>query len=106
MAYTIREVLEAVDAGSITFGGADVPTEGQSNQQRDLLEHYGNAGRKDLKILDDEGKPLFVLCKQDGRDDLKFDRAMAGVLSWKACMDARKKGAQPRPKVRMPRRIY
>jgi hypothetical protein len=105
MAYTIREVLEAIDSGSITFGGADMPT-GDSNQLEDLLEHYANAGRKDLKILDDEGKPLFVLCKQDGREDLKFDRAMAGVLSWKACMDARKKGAQPRPKARMPRRIY
>lgn len=107
MAYTLRETLEAIDSGSITFGGADALTAGgTSNQQKDLLEHYGNAGRQDLKILDDEGKPLFILCKQDGRADLKFDRAMAGVLSWKACMDARKSGAKPRPKARAPRRLY
>jgi hypothetical protein len=107
MAYTLRETLEAIDSGSITFGGEHVLTSnGQSNQQQDLLEHYGNAGRQDLRLLDDEGKPLFILCKLDGRNDLKFDRSMAGVLSWKATADARKCGAKPRPKARMPRRIY
>lgn len=107
MAYTLREYLEAIDSGSITFGGEFVLTSGgESNQQKDLLEHLGNAGRQDLKILDDHGQPLFILCKIDGRPDLKFDRGMAGVLSWKACMDARKSGAKPRPKARMPRRIY
>lgn len=99
MAYTIREYLEAIDSASITFGGT-------TQQQADLIEHLGNAGRKDLKILDDEGKPLFVLQKQDGKAEVKFDRAMAGVLSWKACADARKAGAKPRPKVRAPRRLY
>ena len=107
MAYTIRETLEAIDSKSITFGGTDIPTDGgKSDQQKDLLDHYANAGRQDLKILDDEGKPLFILCKQDGRQDLKFDRAMAGVLSWKACADARKAGAKPRQKLRAPRRLY
>lgn len=107
MAYVIREYLEAIDSGSITYGGAAIPTDGgASNQQADLLDHIGNAGRQDLRILDDQGKPLFILCKQDGRQDLKFDIAMAGVLSWKAAMDARKSGAKPRPKARMPRRIY
>lgn len=99
MAYTIREYLEAIDSASITFGGTP-------EQQTELLEHLGNTGRKDLRILDDEGKPLFVLCKPDGRNDLKIDRAMASVLSWKACADARKAGAKPRPKARMPRRLY
>lgn len=107
MAYVIREYLEAIDSGSVTYGGVAILTDNEeSNQQRDLVEHLGNAGRQDLKILDDQGKPLFILCKQDGRQDLKFDRAMAAVLSWKACMDARKSGAKPRPKARMPRRIY
>lgn len=107
MAYTLREYMEAIDSKSVTFGGVTLLTdEGGSNQQADLLEHLANAGRQDLKIRDDEGKPLFILCKQDGLRELKFDRAMAGVLSWKARMDARKKGAQPRPKARMPRRIY
>lgn len=107
MAYTLREYVEAIDTGSVTFGGATISTDaGASTQQQDLLDHLANAGRKDLKILDDEGKPLWVLQKQDGRLGEKFDRAMAAVLSWKACVDARKAGAKPRPKARMPRRLY
>lgn len=106
MAYTLREYLEAIDTGSVTFGGPNMATENESNQQQDLVDHLGNAGRKDLKIFDDEGKPLWVLQKQDGRLNEKFDRAMAAVLSWKACADARKAGAKPRQKLRAPRRLY
>ena len=100
MAYTIREYVEAIDAPSITFGGT-------SEQHDDLIRHIGNAGRKDLRILDDEGKPLWVLQKQDGKQELKFDYAMASVLSWKARMDAIKAGAKPRRRAgRVPRRLY
>ncbi|WP_306365450.1 large terminase [Nocardia sp. CC227C] len=99
MAYAIREYIEAMDAGLVTFGGTPA-------QLADLVDHLENAGRKDLNLLDDEGVPLFVLCKPDGRNDMKIDRAMAAVLSWKACLDARKAGAKPRPKVRAPRRLY
>lgn len=99
MAYTLREYLEAQDSGSVTYGGDD--------ELLDLfVEHLGNAGRKDLRIYDDEGKPLFVLCKPDGQQDKKIDISMAGVLSWKACLDARKSGAKPRTRVRAPRRLY
>lgn len=89
MAYTLREYVEAIDSGSITFGGT-------AEQNDDLIRHIGNAGRKDLRILDDQGQPLWVLQKQDGKQDLKFDFAMASVLSWKACLDARKSGAKPK----------
>ena len=99
MAYTLREYIEAIDKASITFGGL-------TDQHDDLIRHIGNAGRKDLRLRDDEGLPLWVLQKQDGHEELKFDYAMASVLSWKACADARKAGAQPRRKVRAPRRIY
>ncbi|MGW4718868.1 large terminase [Nocardia sp. NPDC004260] len=99
MAYTIREYIEAMDSGLVTFGGTP-------EQLEELADHLTNAGRKDLKIFDDEGKPLFVMCKPDGRQDMKIDRAMAGCLSWKACLDARKSGAKPRPKLRAPRRLY
>lgn len=98
MAYAVRAYLEAIDATSVTFGG---------DQFLDaMLRHLGNSARKDLRIYDDEGKPLFVLCKPDGRMDQKIDISMTGILSWQACLDARKSGAKPRPKVRMPRRIY
>jgi hypothetical protein len=100
MAYTLREVVEAIDTGTITFGGT-------TEQHDDLIRHIGNAGRKDLRLLDDEGKPLWVLCKIEGKQELKFDYAMASVLSWKACMDARKSGAKPKRRTaRPPRRLY
>src|SRR5699024_5088623 len=99
MAYAIREYLEAIDSGSISYGGTE-------DQHDDLIRHIGNAGRKELKILDDAGEPLWIMQKQNGRQDLKFDFAMASVLSWKAYLDATKTGAKPRPKIRAPRRIY
>ena len=98
MAYTLREYVEAIDSGLIGFGGTE-------EQNDDLIRHIGNAGRKDLRMLDDEGQPLWVLQKQDGKQELKFDYAMASVLSWKACLDARKAGAKPHRRG-TPRRIY
>lgn len=99
MAYTIREYIEVIDSASITFGGTD-------EQNDDLIRHIGNAGRKDLKVLDEEGQPLWYLHKQDGKQEIKFDFAMASVLSWKACADARKSGAKPRAKSGGIKRLY
>lgn len=89
MAYAIREFQEALDSGSIGFN----PDHTYSS---DYLRHIGNAGRHDLKIRDDAGQPLWVMEKQ--QIDLKFDAIMAGVLSGKAALDARKSGAKPRIK--------
>ena len=97
MAYSLRSYTEAIDSESITFGGNDVD---------DLVRHIGHAGRKDLKIRDDEDVPLWVLQKQDGRLQNKFDACMASVLSWEARTDAIREGAKPRQKVGAPRRLY
>ena len=97
MAYSLREYLEAIDSGSVTFGGNE-NLNGDFDPHNDLIRHLGNAGVKELRIKDDEGKPLYVMYKQDGKQELKFDAAMASALSWKACMDARKAGAKPRKK--------
>lgn len=99
MAYTSREYLEAIGTRSVTFGGLDLP-DAEFNPHDDLIRHLGNAGVKELRIKDDEGKPLYVMAKQDGNQELKFDAAMASTLSWKACLDARKSGAKPRVKRR------
>lgn len=106
MAYGHRQLLEAFDAGSITIGGVDA---GRVDflPHADLVRHVDNAGAKELRLKDDEGKPLYVMQKQDGRADLKFDAAMALSLAWIAAMDARKSRAQPRRRPRRgPRRIY
>ena len=96
MAYTLREYVEAIDSGSLRFGGTPDAPDGTEGSCSALVRHLKNAGRRDLNILDEQGKPLWVLSKQDGNEDLKFDFAMASVLSWKACLDARKSGAKPR----------
>lgn len=96
MAYTLREYVEAIESESVSYADVDID---------DLMRHLGNAGVKELRLKDDEGKPLHVMQKQDGRQEFKFDAAMAAVLSWKACLDARKRGVKPRS-TRAPRRIY
>ena len=116
MAYGHRLILEAIDAAAaadgrgedpaLVFGGID--DEGaEFNPHGDLLRHFGNAGARELKIRDDEGRPLFVMGKQDGRQELKFDAAMAASLAFIAAHDARKSGAKPRKRARKgPRRLY
>jgi hypothetical protein len=98
MAYTYRAYAEGIDSGAVTF--ADNP------HRETFIRHLGNAGRRELKLVDDEGQPLAVMQKQDGRLQDKFDAAMSGCLSWQARLDAVREGAQPKPKTWAPRRIY
>lgn len=98
MADAARIYAEAIDSQLVRYG---------ANPYRDkLLEHMGHAGRRDLTLTDEQGQPLWTLQKQDGRLENKFDAAMAAVLSWQACIDARREGATPKPKGWLPRRIY
>ena len=99
MVPALRTYVEALDSGLVTFS---------ANVWRDvLIRHMGHAARRELKTLDEFGQPQWILQKQDGRLEDKFDAAMAAVLSWTACVDARREGAQPKPKsMGMPRRIY
>lgn len=96
MAYAHRAYVEAIDAQTVGIGGDD---EGRTDflPFADFKRHLGNTGVRQLKGHDDEGKPLYVMAKQDGREDLKFDAAMAASLSWTARLDAIKAGASPRP---------
>ena len=98
MSAAYRAYVEAIDSGSLSFAG--------NVHAETFRRHMGNAGRRELKILDDEGVPLAVMQKQDGRLEDKFDAAMAGCLSWQACVDARRDGAKPKPKSWVPRQIY
>ncbi|OHU51495.1 large terminase [Mycobacteroides chelonae] len=98
MVPALRSYVEALDSSLVSFS---------ANVWRHvLIRHMGHAARKELKTLDEFGKPQWILQKQDGRLEDKFDAAMAAVLSWTACVDARREGAQPKPKSYAPRRIY
>lgn len=99
MVPALRAYVEAIDSGIVTYS-SDLwtPT---------LLRHMGNAARKELKTVDEFGQPHWILQKQDGRLEDKIDAAMSAVLSWTACVDARREGAKPRPKHSyVPRRLY
>ncbi len=98
MSDFIRAYLEALDSGACTIVGTD-------KQISDMLRHLGNAGRRELNILDDEGKPRHLMCHQDGRLADKYDAAVAAVLSWAACLEARRRGAEPPRPTGIPRRI-
>lgn len=103
MAYAARSYSEAIAGGTVTFGGLDkdhslglafVPHD-------DLIRHMGNAGKRDSRLLDDEGQPLYLMQKPDGKQEFKFDAAMAATLSWKARLDAIATGAKPKKKTRV-----
>lgn len=96
-AYMVRSYAEAIDGQQVSYCGV---------QHQDLVRHIGHAGRKDLKITDDEGQPLWILQKQDGQLLNKFDACMAACLSWQARLDALAEGARPRGRVGAPRRLY
>ena len=55
-----------------------------------MLAHMGSAGKRELNITDDKGKPLYIMCHAEGRLADKYDAAMAGCLSWAACLEARR----------------
>jgi hypothetical protein len=96
-AYMVRAYAEAIDGQQISFVGP---------MRDELVRHIGHAGRKDLKINDDEGQPLWILQKQDGQLMNKFDACMAANLSWQARLDALAVGARPAGRVGAPRRLY
>jgi hypothetical protein len=54
----------------------------------DFAEHLANARRGDLKLLDDDGTPLWTIYKKRPDSDKFIDLAMAGCLSWQARLDA------------------
>lgn len=86
MAYSIRAFVEATETAAVAFGGSE-------ERHEDLVRHLGNSGKQELRILDDQGQPLWVIGKVDGKLENKMDFAMCSVLSWQACLDARKGGA-------------
>ncbi|WP_416976708.1 terminase [Streptomyces sp. T028] len=86
MAYSLRAYHRAMKAGDVTHNGDEV-----------LARHIANARKRVLKMLDEDGQPLWVIEKERHDSPFKMDGAMAGDLSWEARSDAIKAG-QGRPK--------
>jgi phage terminase large subunit-like protein len=81
MALALRAWEEAVKTGQLRHNG-----------DARLTEHVGNAVRRDLHGLDDDGKKLWVIQKERPDSPHKIDACMASVLSWEARTDALAKG--------------
>lgn len=85
-AFDTRAFVEAIDSGAVTFG--------DNAFRPDLLRHMASTGKHELKIRDDQGEPLWVPCKADGRLEDKIDASVSMILAWTAYLDARRTGAK------------
>jgi phage terminase large subunit-like protein len=81
MAYAIRAYAQAIAAGELRHNG-----------DRLMAEHIGNAIRRPMAFVDEDGKPLWVIQKERSDSPAKIDAAMAAVLAWEARNDAIAKG--------------
>jgi phage terminase large subunit-like protein len=82
MSYAIRQFNNALMAGELSHDGGE-----------GLRRHLGNAVRKNLRMLDDAGVPLWTIYKERADSPHKIDAAMAAILAWEARQDARTAGA-------------
>ncbi|WGH20809.1 terminase large subunit [Gordonia phage Commandaria] len=82
MYYAVKGYRSAIASGAVSHNG-----------DPDLIDHIGNAGKRNTRGEDEDGQPRFVLTKI--AYERKFDLAMAAILSWEARMDAINEGAEP-----------
>lgn len=87
-----KAFAEAIQTGVVTHTGDE-----------DYIRHVGNAGKVETNLHEDDGTKLWILGKL--RPEVKFDLCMAGVLSWKARLDAVAAGAVAAPADFVPYRI-
>jgi hypothetical protein len=74
----------ALEAFNTSIRDGSISHDGSKVYER----HIGNARRKNLPMLDDQGKPIWLIEKERHDSPNKIDVAMAGVLSWEARNDA------------------
>lgn len=70
MAEALKAYVSAIKAGEHTFDG-----------DADLLRHFGNARKRELKVKDDKDEALYVMVKERRGSPLKIDLAMCACLS-------------------------
>jgi phage terminase large subunit-like protein len=75
-AYACRSYDEAMRKGDATHSG-----------DPRLSAHIGNARKREIHAVDDDGQRLWVIEKERRDSPFKIDGAMAGLLSWQARVD-------------------
>jgi hypothetical protein len=81
IAWAIREFEQAIGSASLSHDGNPL-----------FERHIGNARKRELTVRDDKERFMHTLSKDASRSPRKIDAAMAAVVSWKACSDAREAG--------------
>jgi phage terminase large subunit-like protein len=84
MAFAIRAFNTALQARELSHDGDER-----------LTRHIGNAVRRTLNIVDEDGTPLWVIYKERADSPHKIDAAMGSILSWQARCDALALGVLP-----------
>lgn len=82
-ARELRKTARAVMSYAAAIRQGDVTHTGDEQ----LSQHIGNARKRLLRMLDENGQPLWVLEKERHDSPFKIDGAMAAVLSWRARLD-------------------
>lgn len=98
MTFRFRPMCFALAAYRSAMTSGDLSHDGDST----FAAHIGNATKRMTKVVDDDGRPMWVIEKPEERR--KIDAAMAGCLSWEARRDAVAAGAKKKQAF-APRRI-
>lgn len=83
-AQMCKVYASAMRAGEVTHDGDEW-----------FARHVGAAQKRDVRMVDEDGTPLWVMEKERHDSPNKIDLAMAGALSWQARLDAIASGARP-----------
>ena len=98
LTYRIRPMVFALAAYRSAMSAGDLSHDGDPV----FAAHIGAATKRMTKVVDDDGRPMWLIEKPEERR--KIDAAMAGCLSWEARGDAIAAGAKA-PAEFVPRRI-
>ena len=72
-----RTYAAAIRGGEVTNDGGEL-----------FGRHIGNARKRDIRMQDEDGTPLWVMSKERHDSLNRIDAAMSGGLSWQARLDA------------------
>ena len=80
----MRRIAESCGQYASAIRSGEVLNDGD----HEFMSHISSAQKREIKMVDDEGKPLWTITKERHDSLNKIDLAMCGVLSWRARLDA------------------
>lgn len=84
-----RQMTTAIEGFKTAITDGTISHDGDA----DVIRHIGNARKRELHKVDEQGQKLYVIQKERSDSPHKMDLAMCAVLSWEARTDAIAAGA-------------